>query len=151
MKDELFLKNYLLQIKDKKCETIEIEKVLNQNQIPKKNVYIVNASVLFVDIRNSSQIIKIIKRKNMTKLYQMFATVSAMAVNESNGMIFQFAGDGFMAAFHQSRDSNAATNAYNACKRIKELLDNVYRAITDIEWHFDCKYAISSGHIYMTR
>lgn len=152
MSSESQLKSYLESIKQLSIDVIPCDQVLLESQIPKGNsVLSIETSVLFVDIRKSSSISQNIGIKNMTKLYKMFSSLAAMAIQENSGKIFQFAGDGFMAAFNSTKSSNFRLNAFNAAIRIKYLLDNVYKSIVDNNWLFDCGYAISTGHIYMTR
>lgn len=152
MDNQNSLRNYISSIKNTKIIKQEIDQILIESQIPKGNkVLVVNTSVLFIDIRGSSNKSKKIGIANMTKLYKIFSVMSSIAVRENGGMILQFAGDGFMAAFNQTTDSNTSQNAYNAVIRFKELLDSTYKPNVEEEWHFDCGYAIATGHIYMTR
>jgi adenylate cyclase len=152
MKSESELKNYLKMIKERGIVIINSDQVLIEPQIPKGNKVIdVETSVLFIDIRNSSELSQKLKTTNMTKLYKMFGIISSMAVRENSGIIFQFAGDGFMAAFNSKNDINSRLNAYNSAIRIKNLIEKVYSGVVDKEWFFECGYAIATGHIYMTR
>ncbi|PKK99784.1 MAG: hypothetical protein CVV57_01650 [Tenericutes bacterium HGW-Tenericutes-2] len=100
MKSEKALKNYLKTIKEQGIKIINSDQVFIESRIPKGNKVIdAETSVLFIDIRNSSKLSQEIKTKNMTKIYKMFGVISSMAVRENCGIIFQFIGDGFMAAF----------------------------------------------------
>lgn len=152
MDNENKLKNYLQTIFENKIEKILLNQVLIESQIPKGNkVHVVETSVLFIDMRGSTNLSNKIGITNMTKVYKMFSVIASMAVKENEGMIFQFSGDGFMAAFNQSNNHNFRQNAFNAVLRFKELIDNVYKPNINKEWHFDCGFAISTGHIFMTR
>src|SRR5690554_2880269 len=125
MDNQNSLRNYISSIKNTKIVKQEIDQILIESQIPKGNkVLVVNTSVLFIDIRGSSNKSKKIGIANMTKLYKIFSVIASIAVRENGGMILQFAGDGFMAAFNQTTDSNTSQNAYNAVIRFKELLDS---------------------------
>lgn len=131
---------------------LEGQKVVTEELIPKGNkVTVVETRVLFMDMRSSTDLSNSIGIRNMTKIYKMFGTIAAMAINENNGLIFQFSGDGFMAAFNSGNNNNFRLNAFNAVCIFHDLLNNVYKSIFPKEWHFDCGYAISTGHIYMTR
>lgn len=152
MADEKSLKNYLKNIAETKIEKVQKDQVLIESQIPKGNkVLLVETSVLFIDMRGSTKLSNKINITNMTKVYKMFSVIASMAVRENHGMIFQFAGDGFMAAFNKTNNANFRENAFNAVIRFKELIDDVYKTTVDEKWHFDCGYAISTGHIFMTR
>lgn len=152
MQNENSLKNYISNIKRNKIVKQEVDHILIESQIPKGNkILVIDTSVLFIDIRGSSKKSKKIGMHNMTKLYKIFSVMSSIAVREYNGMILQFAGDGFMAAFNKTEDSNTSLNALNAVKRFKELLENTYKPNVEQNWHFNCGYAIATGHIYMTR
>lgn len=152
MADEKSLKNYLKNIAETKIEKIPKDQVLIESQIPKGNkVLAVETSVLFIDLRGSTKLSKKIGITNMTKVYKMFSVIASMAVRENNGMIFQFAGDGLMAAFNKDNNANFRENAFNAVKQFKKLIEEVYKPNVNRDWHFDCGYAISTGHIFMTR
>ncbi len=152
MENESKLKNYIDNIINTKINKQVVNGVLIESQIPKGNkVLVVNTSVLFIDIRESTKLSKRIELTNMTKLYKIFGVIASIAAREFEGIIFQFAGDGFMAAFNSSKDSDNSLNAFKAVKRFKELLDYTFKPNVPKEWHFDCGYAITTGHIYMTR
>lgn len=146
------LQNYLLQILDNQIEVMPENKVRSANQIPKgRKVLCVETSVLFVDIRESTRMSSQIRERNMTKVYRAFASLSAAAIKEHHGQIFQFIGDGFMAAFENHGDTNSRINAFSAAKMIKSLIDTVYAPLVSDDMKFSCGYAIATGHIYMTR
>lgn len=152
MKNDTILKNYISNITKTKIEKKLLDQVLIESQIPKGNkVLVVETSVLFIDIRGSTKLSKKVGQLNMTKIYKIFGVIASMAVREFNGMIFQFSGDGFMAAFNSSDQSNFRLNAFNSVIRFKELLDTIYKSNVSSDWHFDCGYSISTGHILMTR
>ncbi|MCR3906944.1 MAG: hypothetical protein NUK62_07985 [Tenericutes bacterium] len=151
MKNDKDLENYLKIIYNSSINVVESAQVLLASQIPKgMKVQVVDTSVLFVDIRHSSILSDSVGTKNMTKIYKMYATLASMSVRENDGQIYQFAGDGFMAAFG-SKKNNSRLNSYNSVLRIKELIDNVYKDITEDSWHFDCGYSVCTGHVFMTR
>ena len=62
--DIKLLTNELKQIKDLKIEIVDIDKQLFDNQIPKgSKAYNLKCSVLFVDIRNSTDMTKLMAEK----------------------------------------------------------------------------------------
>lgn len=152
MSGEKEIKNYLDQIYKNKIEIHEASKVLLQSQIPKGNkLLVVDTSVLFVDIRESTKMNTRIKEINMTKVYRMFGVIASKAVRDNDGQIVQFMGDGFMAAFNSSNKKDSRMNAYQSVLDMFDLFENVYQEVVEEKMYFKCGYAISTGHIYMNR
>jgi class 3 adenylate cyclase len=144
--------NHIKNIMNTSIEVLTEQNVLIESQIP-KGLKVVNleASVLFVDIRDSTSLAKQLKIKNMTKLYHIFSRIVAKAANDNYGRIVQFTGDGFMAAFVNKGNNTSGENAFNAVLDIYSLLKDTYKVSMPLEYHFDCGYGIAHGHIYMTR
>jgi class 3 adenylate cyclase len=146
------LKSILINVFNNEVEQINVDQILIENQIP-KGLKVLNlaATILCVDIRKSTKLTTKLGMKNITKVYHMFSKISAKAVYENGGKIIQFAGDGFLAAFNNWNKNNSGLNAFNAAKNIALYLKDTYKQILPSDFHFDCGYGISTGHIYMTR
>lgn len=152
MTEDERLRGYIKQIAETEIAQQETDTVVIESQIPKGNkVLHVETSILFIDIRQSTVMTEKIGIVNMTKVYRMFGALSSKAVRDNKGLIIQFIGDGFMAAFNSSNSQNSRDNAYFAAKEVKRSIEENYMPVVREEGHFDCGYAITTGHIFMTR
>ena len=152
MTEDEKLKGYIKQIAETEITQLETDTVVIEPQIPKGNkVLHVETSILFIDIRQSTLMTEKISIVNMTKVYRMFGAISSKAVRDNNGIIIQFIGDGFLAAFNSSSSQNTRESSYYAAKEVKRSIEENYKRVVRKEWHFDCGYAITTGHIFMTR
>jgi class 3 adenylate cyclase len=146
------LRGHIKQIADTEITQQETDTVVIESQIPKGNKALhVETSVLFIDIRQSTKMTEKIGIVSMTKVYRMFGALSSKAVRDNNGLIIQFIGDGFLAAFNSSKSQNTRENAYYAAKEVKRSIEENYKPVVSGNWHFECGFAITSGHIFMTR
>jgi len=146
------IKTHIDNIIQNAVELINVDEVVIESQIPKGlKVLNLEATVLFVDIRKSSNLSEKIGVKMMTKVYHMFSRIVAKAVMDNHGKIVQFAGDGFMAAFTNKQGNTSGINAVNALCDIYDLIQNTYKKAVEEKLWFDCGYGLSHGHIYMTR
>ena len=92
------LKKELTDIKSQKIQTENIIRIPNEQDISKKkNAKNLQCSVMFVDMRNSTNMQDANGRKNMLKIYKMFAKLVTRAVEENCGKVMQIVGDGLPA------------------------------------------------------
>lgn len=146
------LKNELLNIKNQKIKIENINNHLYDNQIPKgTKVYNLNCSIMFVDIRNSTEMTDENGKINMTKIYKMFAKLVISAVEENGGRVYQIMGDGMLCSFIEDKNKKSGEKAINASKDINEYLKNVYNKIVEDSWKISCGIGIRTGYIFLNR
>ena len=146
------LKNELNQIKESKIEVKNIETHLYDNQIPKGiKVYNLACSIMFVDMRNSADMTDKNGRKDMTKIYKMFAKLVITAIEENGGRVYQIMGDGMLCSFIGDKNKNSGEKALNAAKTINEYLKDVYNEIVEESWKISCGIGIRTGHVFINR
>lgn len=84
-------------------------------------------SVLFVDMRKSTDLTDELKAKKMVKIYRAFIRIAIQAIRYSGGYTRQFAGDGLMGVFQDSVEGDAvvtaAHKAVTAARYIQTLVD----------------------------
>lgn len=84
-------------------------------------------SVLFVDMRKSTDLADELKAKKMVQIYRAFIRIAIQAIRYSGGYTRQFAGDGLMGVFQDStKDDAQVTSAYKAvttARYIQTLVD----------------------------
>lgn len=127
---EEVLKNIILQ----PVETIELEE-----QIPPQieelaysnKSYKVKCSILFIDIRQSTQMSKDISDKNMLKIYKSFIRVATQCVRYSGGYTRQFLGDRIMGVFLDEIDEEgnivekSSDKAISAAREMNTYIDYI--------------------------
>lgn len=146
------LKNELKQIKDLKIKVENIDDHRYDNQTPKGiKVYNLACSIMFVDMRNSTDMTDENGRKNMTKIYKMFAKLVITAVEENGGRVYQIMGDGMLCSFIGDKHKNSGEKALNAAKAINMYLKDVYNEIVEDSWKISCGIGIRTGHIFINR
>lgn len=115
---EEILKNIILQ----PVETLELEEQI----LPKieeltysNKSYKLKCSILFIDIRESTQMSKDISDKSMLKIYKSFIRVATQCVRYSGGVTRQFLGDRIMGVFLDEIDENGNIVKKSANKAIE--------------------------------
>ncbi len=145
------LSKELQDIKNLKIQIENITKQRNEEQIPKRLIaYNLACSVMFVDMRNSTDMTDNNGRKDMIKIYKMFAKLVIKAVENNNGRVEQIMGDGLLCTFIND-NIPSGDHAINAAMDINTYLDQAYNAIVEKDWEIKCGIGIRTGHIYVTR
>lgn len=114
---------------DTKVEEIELsDKIPTLNDTQDNNkVFRGKLSVLFVDMRKSTDLTDDLKSKKMVKIYRSFIRMIIQAIRYSGGETRQFAGDGVMGVFQDSVDGGekvtSSTKAVQAARYIITMMD----------------------------
>lgn len=146
------LKNKLKNILDTKISVTNQSVFLDVKQIPKgKNVYNVEGSIMFVDIRNSTILSDSIGRKNMVKIYKMYTQLCKDAVTYYGGKILQIVGDGVLCAFTNDENMLSGEKAVSAAMKIHTYIEKAMNVLLDGGWKIGCGIGIRTGHVYVTR
>ena len=114
-------------------------------------------SVLFVDMRKSTDLTDEIKSKKMVKVYRSFIRICIQAIRRSGGYTRQFAGDGIMGVFQDSNgdDQNITSSqkAVQAARYIHTLID--YCLNPELKKELDicigCGVGICTGTVMITK
>lgn len=157
--------NAVSNILGQPVEEIKITDILPPlNDIADSNkVFKGKLSVLFVDMRKSTDLTDELKSKKMVKVYRSFIRIVIQAIRYSGGYTRQFAGDGIMGIFQNSNvdDQNISSSckAIKAARYIHTLIDfclnpalkksmDMYNVVADIlSDRFKEKYAQLYGSI----
>ncbi len=146
------LKNELKQIRDLKIRVENVDDHHYDNQIPKgTTVYNLACSIMFVDMRNSTDMTDKNGSRDMTKIYKMFAKLVITAVEENDGRVYQIMGDGMLCSFIGDKNKNSGEKALSAAKTINDYLKDVYNEIVEDDWKISCGIGIRTGHIFLNR
>lgn len=145
------LQNELRAIRDSAIEVENITYIPADNEVSKKSIIKnLQCSIMFVDMRNSTQMQDINGRKNMVKIYKMFARLVIKAVEENGGKVMQIVGDGFLCLFVND-EINSGQKAINAAISINTYVSKAYNEIVNDKWTIGFGCGICSGHVYITK
>lgn len=112
--------NAVNNILGQSVEEIEITEILpplNDDITDSNKVFKGKLSVLFVDMRKSTDLTDELKSKKMVKVYRSFIRIVIQAIRYSGGYTRQFAGDGIMGIFQDSNVDDQTISS--SCKAIK--------------------------------
>lgn len=115
-------------------------------------------SILFVDMRKSTDLADKLKSKKMVKIYRSFIRLIIQAIRYSGGYSRQFAGDGIMGVFQDSIDNDvkelSSQKAIKAARYITTLVDYclnplLYKHMSDVR--IACGVGICTGTIMIAK
>lgn len=157
------LDSRLEQITNQKVDEFELS-LINPptiDDLPDSNMaYSLKASVLFIDIRDSTQLTETSQAKNMVKIYRAFMRMAVSCVRSNGGVTRQFSGDRIMGVFLDTIDDKnlvietSASKAVEASKSMltcidfslnKQLKNNVNGKI------ISCGIGIDTGKVLLTK
>ena len=76
-------------------------------ELPDSNkAYSLYASILFIDIRKSTQLVEESQARSMVKVYRAFMRMAVSCVRSNGGVTRQFLGDRIMGVFLDGKDDN---------------------------------------------
>lgn len=140
-------------------EEIEITDILPPlNDITDSNkVFKGKLSVLFVDMRKSTDLTDELKSKKMVKVYRSFIRIVIQAIRYSGGYTRQFAGDGIMGVFQDSNEDDqiisSSCKAIKAARYIHTLIDYCLNPALkkSMDICIGCGIGICTGTIMITK
>ena len=140
-------------------EEIEItDKLPPLNEITDSNkVFKGKLSVLFVDMRKSTDLTDELKSKKMVKVYRSFIRVVIQAIRYSGGYTRQFAGDGIMGIFQDSNEDDqvitSSNKAVKAARYIHTLIDYCVNPALkkSMDICIGCGVGVCTGTIMITK
>ena len=86
-------------------------------------VYHGKASVLFVDMRHSTQLPDLFSPEQLVKIYRSYIRAVVQAIRYSGGFVRDFMGDGVLAVFIDNEHGASEENAVYAAKYIVTAID----------------------------
>lgn len=141
-----------------------VEEIENTDILPPLNgivdsnkVFKGKLSILFVDMRKSTDLTDELKAKKMVKIYRSFIRIVIQAIRYSGGYTRQFAGDGIMGVFQDSNENEpvvtSSSKAVKAARYIHTLLDYclnpALKKAMDIS--IGCGVGVCTGTIMITK
>ena len=119
--------NAVQKVLNTKVEEIELSDKIPTLDFTQDNnkVFRGKLSVLFVDMRKSTDLTDDLKSKKMVKIYRSFIRLIIQAIRYSGGETRQFAGDGIMGVFQDNTDGKITSSekAVQAARYIITMMD----------------------------
>lgn len=151
----------------KKITSQKVEEINVNNTIPtvadlkdNNQSNVIDATILFIDIRKSTELTDISLPKTMVKIYRSFIRMAVDCVRKNNGVTRQFLGDRIMGVFYDEVDadgniiSSSVDNAINCARALqtcvvfslnKNLKENVCGKM------ISCGIGIDTGKVLVSK
>lgn len=121
--------------------------------------YSIDCSILFIDIRKSTELTAENHSENMIKVYRSFIKMLVFAVRKNNGVTRQMLGDRIMAIFMNEKDNDgnllltSEQKAIECARTMQTLIDYSYnkRVNKIIDKTIECGIGITSGKVLVTQ
>lgn len=125
------------------------------DNLPDKNqgLIITNCSILFVDIRSSTQLSDRSQAKSMAKIYRAFARAMSICIYSSGGRVRQIAGDRVMGVFVDDAEEGSVSKALNAARAIITVVEYVFNPLCKTNVNnktIECGVGIDTGRVLTT-
>lgn len=111
------------------------------------------ASILFVDMRESTKLPDKFSRDQLVKIYRSYIRVVVQAIRYSGGVVRDFMGDGVLAVFIDSSEGKSEDKAVRAARYITTAIDKFLNPILDqkIKHRISCGIGIHTGEISLSK
>lgn len=119
----------------KKITSQKVEEISINNRIPtvadlkdNNQSNLIDATILFIDIRKSTELTDMSLPKTMVKIYRSFIRMAVDCVRKNNGVTRQFLGDRIMGVFYDEIDvngnilSSSVDNAINCARALQTCI-----------------------------
>lgn len=155
---------------DKRLETItkqEVENIDIKTELPpttndltdSNKTYGIDAAILFVDIRKSTNLTDASTMKSMVKVYRSFMRAVVACVRYNGGVTRQFLGDRIMGVFTDEKDENgnnisAVDKAIFCARSIQTIIDfslNKHLKNNLNDKRIECGIGIDCGKVLVTK
>ena len=116
-------------------------------------IYRGKASVLFVDIRESTKLPEKFNTAQLVKIYRSYIRTVVQAIRYSGGVVRDFMGDGVLAVFIDSEDGKSDEKAVRAARYITTAVDKLLNPALDraIKHRVSCGVGIHTGEITLSK
>lgn len=111
------------------------------------------ASMLFVDMRESTKLPDKFSRNQLVKIYRSYIRVIVQAIRYSGGVVRDFMGDGVLAVFIDSCEGKSEDKAVRAARYITTAIDKLLNPVLDqkIKHRISCGIGIHTGEISLSK
>lgn len=116
-------------------------------------VYCGKVSVLFVDMRESTQLPDQFDSDQLVKIYRSYIRTVVQAVRYSYGVVRDFMGDGVLAVFVDDENGKSEDKAVHAARYITTAIDKFLNPVLDkkINHRISCGIGIHTGVVSLSK
>ena len=116
-------------------------------------IYHGKASILFVDMRDSTKLPERFNEAQLVKIYRSYIRTVVQAIRYSGGVVRDFMGDGVLAVFIDNEDGNSEDKAVCAARYITTAVDKLLNPVLDrvIKYRISCGIGIHTGEITLSK
>lgn len=116
-------------------------------------IYHGKASILFVDMRDSTKLPERFNEAQLVKIYRSYVRTVVQAIRYSGGVVRDFMGDGVLAVFIDNEDGNSEDKAVCAARYITTAVDKLLNPVLDrvIKYRISCGIGIHTGEITLSK
>lgn len=124
------------------------------NNLPDSNkIYQGKASILFVDMRESTKLPEKFNTSQLVKIYRSYIRTVVQAIRYSGGVVRDFMGDGVLAVFIDNEEGTSEDKAVRAARYITTAIDKLLNPALDqtIKHRISCGIGIHTGDISLSK
>jgi len=110
-------------------------------------------SVLFVDMRGSTELPEKFNTEQLVKIYRGYIRTVVQAIRYSGGVVRDFMGDGVLAVFIDDEDGKSEDKAVHAARYITTTIDKFLNPVLDqkIKHRISCGIGIHTGDVSLSK
>lgn len=116
-------------------------------------IYHGKASILFVDMRESTKLPEKFNSTQLVRIYRSYIRAVVQAIRYSGGVVRDFMGDGVLAVFVDNEDGKSEDNAVRAARYITTVIDKFLNPILDQEMRhrISCGIGVHTGEVSLSK
>lgn len=126
---------------------------LTNNLSDSNKIYQGKASILFVDMRESTKLPEKYNTAQLVKIYRSYIRTVVQAIRYSGGVVRDFVGDGVLAVFVDNEDGKSEDKSVRAARYITTAIDKLLNPVLDqtINHRISCGIGIHTGDISLSK
>lgn len=134
-------------------KTITDQLPLTDDLTDSNKVYCGKASILFVDMRESTKLPEKFSTDQLVKIYRSYVRTVVQAIRYSGGFVRDFMGDGILAVFVDNEEGNSEDKAVRAARYITTAIDKFLNPALDqkMRHRISCGVGIHTGNISLSK
>lgn len=127
---------------------------LQDDLVDANKTYKGKVTMLFVDMRDSTNMTEEHDEEQLVKIYRSYTRVVIQGVRYSEGVVRDFMGDGILAAFVDDDKYKSSDKAIRAARYIATVIDKILNPILDKKmngFRISCGIGLCTGEVLMTK
>ena len=116
-------------------------------------IYHGKASMLFVDMRESTKLPEKFSTEQLVKIYRSYIRVVVQAIRYSGGIVRDFMGDGVLAVFVDDDEGKSEDKSVRAARYITTAIDKFLNPVLDktMNYRISCGIGIHTGDVSLSK